>query len=408
MHTLMISDVYFPRINGVSTSIETFRQALGRHGVSSTLIAPAYPAGPASDGDDIVRIPSHYLPIDPEDRIMQRRHIRALLPRLREHPPALVHAQTPFIAHYAGLELAQALGVPCVGTYHTFFEEYLYHYVRYAPRRWMRALARDFSRRQCNALDAVIVPSSAMRDTLTRYGVTTPLHVLPTGIPCAGFHGGDGAQFRQRYGIDASRKVLLFVGRVAHEKNIELLLEATAALRARHPEVLLVITGEGPALSALRAHSRRLGIDDHVRFLGYLDRHRELHDCYRAADLFVFASRTETQGLVLLEAMAMGTPVVALAKMGTCDILNPERGCRIAPDSASGFAAVVDELLNDAPLRQRLAVEAHAYARTWSAEAMGERLVALYRQWGGLPASDETATDAVTAPDDPCYLMSLR
>ena len=390
MHTLMISDVYFPRINGVSTSIETFRHSLAKHAVTTTLIAPAYPAGDATHESAVLRIPSHYLPIDPEDRIMQRRHIRALLPRLRDNPPDLIHAQTPFIAHYAGLDLAQALGVPCVATYHTFFEEYLYHYIRYAPRRWMRALARHFSRRQCNALDAVIVPSSAMRDTLTGYGVTTPLHVLPTGIPCSGFHGGDGKLFRARYGIDASRKLLLFVGRVAKEKNIELLLEATARLRHAHPDVLLIVTGEGPALASLQALSSRLGIDDNVRFLGYLERHRELHDCYRAADLFVFASRTETQGLVLLEAMAMGIPAVALARMGTCDIVNPEQGCRIAPDSAEGFAAVVDGLLGDAPLRHRLALEAHAYARTWSADAMGGRLAALYREWTGLSAGMET------------------
>jgi len=325
---------------------------------------------------------------------MQRGRIRQLLPRFKEIAPSLVHIQTPFIAHYAGLELAQALGVPCVATYHTFFEEYLYHYVPFAPRAWMKAAARRFSRTQCNDLDAIVVPSTAMRDALSQYGVTRPMHVLPTGIPASGFHGGDGAYFRERFGIAADRKVLLFVGRVAHEKNIGLLIDMMSSLRQRHPDALLVVTGEGPALSGLRDQSKRLGLQDHVRFLGYLDRAQALHDCYRAADLFVFASRTETQGLVLLESMALGTPVVAVAEMGTRDILGPEKGCRIAPCEAQGFADVVDTVLNDTPLRQGLAQEAHDYARSWSAESMAERMANLYRTLVGAQTREAAAGKA--------------
>ncbi len=399
MNVLMLSDVYFPRINGVSTSIETFRQTLRAHAVETTLIAPTYP-NIRQDDDRILRIPSRYLPIDPEDRIMQRAQIRALLPQLRELAPQIVHVQTPFIAHYTGLELAQQLGVPCVATYHTFFEEYLYHYVPFAPRKWLRAAARRFSRTQCNALDAIVVPSSAMRDALIEYGVTQPMHVLPTGIPTQGFHGGDGGYFRERYQIAPDRKVLLFVGRVAHEKNIGQLIDMTDQLRKTQPDALLVVTGEGPALASLRAQCARRGLEQHVRFLGYLDRHDELHNCYRAADLFVFASHTETQGLVLLEAMALGTPVVAIAEMGTKDILGPQRGCRIAPDDAAGFARVVDDVLRDSDLRHRLALEAQDYARTWSADAMAGRLAALYREWSGTKA-EHTPVTACAAPIRP-------
>lgn len=385
MNVLMLSDVFFPRINGVSTSIDTFRRTLPEFGVESTLIAPAYPA-PWEDDERTVRTPSRYLPLDPEDRIMKRGHIRKLLPQLRELAPDVVHIQTPFVAHYAGLELAQALGVPCVATYHTFFEEYLYHYVPFAPRAWMKAAARRFSRTQCNDLDAIIVPSTAMRNALEQYGVTRPMHVLPTGIPCSGFHGGDGEYFRERYDISMDCKMLLFVGRVAHEKNIGLLIDMMITLRQRHPDAVLVVTGEGPALSSLRERCRRQGLEEHVRFLGYLDRAQALHDCYRAADLFVFASRTETQGLVLLESMALGTPVVAVAEMGTRDILGPQKGCRIAPCEPAGFAEVVASVLNDPALRNRLAQEAHDYARTWSAQVMAARMAAIYRELTGIDA----------------------
>ena len=185
-----------------------------------------------------------------------------------------------------------------VATYHTLFEEYLQHYAKLIPASWLRGQARGFSRRQCNALDAVVVPSTAMRERLDSYGVTSPLHVLPTGIPMVQFAGGDGARFRRQFGIAEARPMALFVGRVAHEKNIGFLLEALVhALKAR-PDTLLVIAGEGPAMADLKAQTVALGVEASVQFIGYLDRKQALPDCYAAADVFVFASRTETQGLV--------------------------------------------------------------------------------------------------------------
>lgn len=377
MNVLMISDVYFARINGVSTSIETFRNALHALGIRSTLIAPRY-ADDDETRPDLIRIASRPVPFDPEDRLMRRADLRALLPRLRTMAFDLVHVQTPFMAHYTGLEIARELGCPCIASYHTFFEEYLFHYLPWLPRALMRATARHFSRTQCNALDAVIVPSRAMADTLLRYGVRTSLHILPTGLPAQQFAPGDGNWFRQRYHIDPDRPLLLFVGRVAHEKNIGLLIEMLTALLSRHANALLLITGEGPALSSLQHQVERAGLEAHVRFLGYLDRRRELLDCYRAADLFVFASRTETQGLVLLEAMAQGTPVVALAEMGTRDILARQAGCRIAPADPALFAGIVSDLLDEPRALARMGEAARAYAHEWDTAAMAQRLLALY------------------------------
>lgn len=381
MNILMISDVFFPRINGVSTSIETFRNSLKARGIRSTLIAPTYPQHSTSSAGDIIRIPSRFIPLDPEDRMMQRAAIRDQIAALQGQRFDLVHIHTPFVAHYAGLELAKALDLPCVATYHTFFEEYLFHYVPFVPRAWLRGAARRFSRQQCNELDAVIVPSRAMADTLAAYGVSTPVHILPTGIPEHQFHGGDGCHFRQRYDIPKSRRLLLFVGRVAHEKNIDFLIDMVGELRRTEPAAMLLITGEGPALSSLRTKVERAGLGEHIRFLGYLDRHNELHDCYRAADLFVFASRTETQGLVLLEAMALGTPVVALAEMGTVDILAPQQGCRIAPNNPVRFAEIVAQLLSDRRQLQQLGSDARDYAQQWHTGEMSRRLGALYETW---------------------------
>ena len=227
MNVLMISDVYFPRVNGVSTSIQTFRRELTALGHEVDLISPAYPAPYAEDGHTL-RVASRFVPLDPEDRMMKPRNVRALLPRLRERRYDLVHIQTPFVAHYLGIEIADALGVQA------------------------------------------------------------PMHVIPTGIPMAEFSTGNGDVFRIRHGIEKNRPMLLFVG--------------------------------------------------------YLDRRGALFDCYRAADAFVFASRTETQGLVLLEAMALGVAVISTAVMGTPDIVGPKRGALVPEDNEADFARNIVKL----------------------------------------------------------------
>ena len=276
------------------------------------------------------------------------------------------------------MALSKRLGVPRVETYHTFFEEYLHHYVPVVPGAWTRALARRFSRAQCNDLDAVVVPSRAMRDVLREYGVQAPVEIIPTGIELERLSGGNGPAFRQRHGIPPERPVLVHVGRVAFEKNIDFLLRMLVRVRADVPDVLLVIAGEGPSSGHLRRLARRLALERNVLFLGYLDRRNVLLDCYCAGDAFVFASRTETQGLVLLEAMALGLPVVSTAVMGTRDILEAGRGALVPREDETEFAARVADLLRDPALRARLSREARDYAMEWSAPRMAARMLDLY------------------------------
>ncbi len=392
----MISDVYFPRVNGVSTSISVFRRELTRLGHEVTLIAPDYPGAVPEPG--ILRIPSRYLFIDPEDRIMGVRPLLALTGQLRAAQYDLVHIQTPFLAHWLGVRLARRLGLPTVETYHTFFEEYLYCYVSWLPREWLRGLARRVTRSQCNAVDAVVVPSSAMGEVLRRYGVTTRAAVLPTGIELDQFQAGDGARFRARYGIAPDRPVLLYVGRVAYEKNIGFLLEVAARVRQQHPSVLLVVAGEGPARPALERQAQALGLAESVLFVGYLDRAGELQECYRAGDLFVFASRTETQGLVLLEAMALGVPVVSTAVMGTRDVVRDGAGAAVAEDAVEPFAALTSALLADPERRATLAAAARRYAEEWSAGALAERMAEFYTQLIEVCASEPVPAERGSLP----------
>ena len=379
MRILMISDVYFPRINGVSTSIETFCKDLAEQNVDVTLIAPSYPASQNQFVGPVQRVSSRQVPFDPEDRLMRW---KPLLERLKEagrKEVDVIHIQTPFVAHYAGIRAGRMFGKPVVATYHTHFEEYIHHYLPVMPRPVLRGFARTLARSQCNELDAVVVPSKIMRDTLTDYGVTTAMHVLPTGIPISQFAGGNGASFRKLHGIAIDTPLALYVGRVAHEKNIGFLLKMAQKTVARLPNFLLMVAGEGPALPGLKRMAVSLGIEASVRFVGYLDRAQALPDCYAAADAFVFASKTETQGLVLLEAMAAGLPVYALSAMGTIDIVGPQRGAVSASENVSEFADGLIQLLGDHVKLEHMSREAKQFAESWSAPERARQLANLYR-----------------------------
>ena len=383
MRILMISDVYFPRINGVSTSIKTFKNELETLGHEVTLIVPAYTPEQNCDpvfDQTVIRVPSRYLWLDPEDRAMRWGNIFALREQLTHKQYDILHIQTPFIAHYVGVSLAKKLNIPRVETYHTYFEEYLYHYIPFLPKSWMKYVARHYTKTQCNDLDAVIVPSTAMQEVLVNYGVATHTEVLPTGIELDKFRNGDGEKFRKAYDIPMDRPTLVFIGRVAFEKNIDFLLRVVDQVRRSIPDVLLLIAGEGPALPHLKKLANTLRLNSNVLFLGYLDRNKELLDCYASGDAFVFASNTETQGLVLLEAMALGVPVVSTAVMGTKDILAPKKGALVCNETVNEFADNIIRLLKDPTLRATLSQEALDYVKTWSALSMAKKLLQFYEK----------------------------
>jgi glycosyltransferase involved in cell wall biosynthesis len=379
----MISDVYYPRVNGVSTSIKTFRQELQQLGYKIVLVVPDYGVEQLDDRD-IVRIPSRRVLGDPEDRMMQHKALNRFCRQLLPGQFDIVHIQTPFVAHYTGVKIAKQLQLACVESYHTLFEEYLYHYIPWLPKALLRYIARHFTRSQCKAVDAVIAPSRPMLQVLTEYGVNTAIEVIPTGMQMHQFTKADGKKFRKRYAIPENRPVLVHVGRIAYEKNIDFLMYMLQKTRQQIPEILLIIAGEGPALNNIKLLAQKLKLDKNVLFVGYLNRDSDLLDCYQAGDAFVFASKTETQGLVLLEAMALGVPVVSIAHLGTQDILGSQRGALVAEDNIDDFSAKVIRLLSDIQLRMHLGQDGKQYAAEWAADRLADTLSVLYQRLMGI------------------------
>jgi glycosyltransferase involved in cell wall biosynthesis len=292
----------------------------------------------------------------------------------------LIHIHTPFRAHRFGVVLSRRLGIPAVETYHTYFEEYVHHYIPVLPRSAGRMFARLVARRLARGVTAFVVPSFAVAESLKGYGIGIPLQVVPTGLELEEFSGGgDRLAFSERFEVDPQRPSMVYVGRVAFEKNIGMLLDVVERIRRTIPDILLIIAGEGPARRALEIRAGKMGLQRNVLFVGYLSRGRQLWDCFCAGDIFVFPSRTETQGLVLLEAMALGVPVVGYAELGAAEVLTGRSGGVVVEGDADAFAGSVLELLRDEDRRAALSARGLSYAREWSAHEMTRRMLNVYR-----------------------------
>ena len=377
MRILMVSDTYFPRVSGVASSIRSFRAGLARMGHEVHLLIPAYGVRDSVE-PGIFQVSSRRIPFYPEERLMTLSGCLRIATHLASRRYDVIHIQTPFMAHFWGCYLARRWGIPAVLSYHTYFEAYVGHYYPWIPNVLARYAIRGLSRIQCHGVHTVVVPSAAMAEVVAGYGVRTPIEVIPTGIDMPSPPGRRRAAFRALHGITPERPVLLYAGRLAPEKNLPFLLQVVARLRSALPDILLLFAGDGPIRASLESQSRRYGLSDSVRFLGYLDRDGALRDAYQAADLFVFSSLTETQGMVLLEALAARLPIVAIPALGVADLLASRQGSRGSAADPDSFGAECLAILRDPALRARLATEAGQLAARWSREAMSQRLIEVY------------------------------
>jgi 1,2-diacylglycerol 3-alpha-glucosyltransferase len=376
MKILMLSDVYLPRINGVTFAIKGIRKSLSRHNIDIDLIVPCYNRD-MEETPGIIRVPSYKIPFSPEDRLINYRAMRSTVMSIASNYD-LIHVQTPFVAHYIGVQAAKRYNKPVITTYHTLFEEYFQHYLPFISQKFLKRFVKRISRHQCQGLNGVIVPSQAIYDRLHEYGVTTPLHQIPTGIDVGHFSSGNRTIFRDQHGITHDQPVALYVGRVAREKNIELLMHSFTHVVSSQPEAMLLIAGDGPAMEELKELSYELNLTANIKFLGYVDNQEELPNCYAGADVFVFASRTETQGLVLLEAMAAGLPVVAIAEMGTIEILKGNPACLTPSPTMESFGEAMAKLLTNQQLCLAMSSTARDQSKSWSEDLTSQKLVDLY------------------------------
>ncbi len=369
----LFSECYHPMRNGVAVSVASFARTLAALGHQVTVFTAQHP-----DSDDqetnVFRFPSitlSYPVAYPLAIPIATGKARKLLEN--EHYD-LLHSNSAMLMGQVALTYHRRRHLPLVFTYHTMIEEYT-HYVP-LPKAWVRRSAIHISRDYANAADHIVVPAPHVAERLRGYRVVQPITVVPTGVDLDLIDQIPRGDFRATYDIPADVPLLVYAGRLAREKNVPRLLTAFRALTPHAPEAHLVLIGGGPSEAALRDQATALGLGDRVHLTGSIPRERLIQGL-READLFVFASTTETQGLVLGEAMACGVPVVAVTAPATRELIGAAEGLLV--DDADGpFADALRTLLADTPRRTRMGSAARARAATLSAAHSTARLLDVY------------------------------
>jgi len=373
----IFSESFTPIINGVSISIETFAKHLQALGCKLYFFAPRFP-GYQDKNSSVFRFPSFRFPHHPEYPIPI-----PFSPRIFKTFPSLsvdiVHPQTPFLLGWTAKYLARRNGAALVTTYHTFYEEYS-HYAYPLPSFLVKPFLRKLSRDFCNLCDAVVVPSKAAEQLLRSYGVYRPIEVIPTGLELDNWYKEENPSFpRLSLGIPPNAFLLTYVGRLAVEKNVQMLLFTLKKLLDKIPDVYLLFVGSGPQEEELKGLAEQLGINDKCRFLGFVDREK-VRDCLAASDIFLFPSKTETQGLAMAEALAMGVPVIAADSFGARETVRDGLDGFILSDGPDAFANAVEELLKNREKLNKMKEEAVKGAKRFSAEESARKLLALYER----------------------------
>ncbi len=374
MRVALFTNNYLPFRGGVTTSVETLRRGLENLGHRAWVFAPE-PRAPFSDPPGVFRYrsipaptyPGFSLPV-PFSRRMGRVAARLY--------PDLIHAQHPFLLGVTARRLARHARIPLVFTYHTRYEKYA-HYVP-LPQRLVAVLALHLSCRFADSADLVIAPSARIAGMLSDRGVRAPVAVVPTGVPLERFRPGDRERARRRLGLPLDGALSLYVGRLDREKSVERVIDAFGVIAGAIPDARLLLVGQGSHVEALRRRAQESPARERMRFQDAMAQ-EDLPPYYQAADLFLFASETETQGLVLAEAHACGLAAVAVRASGVEEVVSDGQTGVLTKPEARDLAEAAIGLLLDRGRRQAMGRKARAVAeRDFSAARQVDAMIGHY------------------------------
>jgi glycosyltransferase involved in cell wall biosynthesis len=379
VNVLMMTNTYLPHVGGVARSVASCTEELRRQGHRVVVVAPTYARLP--DGEvDVYRVPA-IANFNGSEFSLRLPVPVVLSTAFPDFEPDVVHAHHPFLLGDTALRAASVRKVPLVFTHHTMYEQYT-HYLP-ATSEAVKNFAVHLPTGYANLCDHVIAPSASLAAVLRERGVEAPITPIPTGIDPKLFAEGDGGAAREKYGIPKGAFVVGHVGRLAPEKNLGFLARAVASFVRARPEAHFLVVGGGPAEADVRAAFAEAGAAGRLHLTGPLQG-QALADAYHAMDVFAFASKTETQGMVLAEAMTAGVPVVALGAPGARDVVADGQNGRLLKDEEpAAFAAALAELADVPQRRRQLAEGARATAEEWALERCAGRLLDVYAQLVG-------------------------
>ncbi len=337
MNIGLFTDTYYPEINGVANSVYTLKKELEERGHNVYVITTTTPGSPKHEYN-VFRV--HSMPfVFMRDRRVGMVYQRKLASLIRKLNLDIIHTHTEFSMRLFALIMAKELRIPLVHTYHTIYEDYTHYFAPIAIlNNSAKAFARFYTRRCCNFVEEVIVPTEKVQDLLTSYNVYRNINVIPTGIELKKFYRGNYSEeeirtVKEKIGVHEHEKVILYIGRVSPEKDIDKLLRALPKYKEKHEDVRFVIVGTGPDMDNLKNCVNELNLNDMVIFAGEKP-WDQIALYYQIGDVFVSASQSETQGLTYFEAMAAGLPVVAKKDDCLKDILK---------DGYNGYQFTTDE-----------------------------------------------------------------
>ncbi len=404
----MFSDCYYPRVNGVVVSVHSFVQELVGRGHVVKVVTVEYPDDYefSKDGNpdtglidspnfSLDRLSSKEIIFSKEDRLVRVKQWRLMKRILDEFQPDIIHINSEWLVGYFGAIYARHRRVPCIFTFHTLWEDYIQNYAPILREKISKKIGRDIVKFYLKSANHILVPTPHTAEAVRKYGIDTPVELLPTGIPESMFAVDDERLERVRSDLFSrfpelrERRILLFAGRVAKEKNLPFLLPVLRRVnqllqeqglqgQAGQKRAALLVAGDGHFMAELRELVAEEGLDRDLFYLGYIGRD-DLACLYHLADVFTFPSKTETQGLVTVEAMAAGLPVVAIGEMGTVDVMQGDNGGFMVVEDVEVFSQRVFQLLVDASLHRSKGGEGLLWSRRWSMSALTDRLELAYQ-----------------------------
>lgn len=372
----IFTDSYKPYTSGVVSSISTFKEELTRLGHEIHIFAPSYPHYTEAE-ENVYRFYSIPSPTNP-DYTLAIPVYPGMSMLIKSLQLDLIHVHSPFTMGRVGLRYARKYSLPLLFTYHTRYDQYV-HYVPLA-HDLAKEVTIKYSSHFCNNCDHIIAPTKEIREIIKSFEVKTPVSVIPSGVPLDKYKGGDAGWLRRNYPIPDKNSILLFVGRLTQEKNIPFLIESFKEVKERLPYTTLVIIAQGPMEEELKemVTAMELSLDHDVIFTGALP-FESLVNAYYSADLFVFSSLTETQGLVLIEAMAAGLPVAAVSASGVKEMVDNGVDGLLTPNDTAALAGAICKILGDKKLYLSLQANARKKAQKLSCRNMALKLEQVYQ-----------------------------
>lgn len=378
MKITFFTNTFLPHVGGVARSCQTFLEDFRAEGHRVLVVAPEFAEGraPRAIERSTERVPA-VQNFNGSDFSVRLPLGAALSTRLARFRTDVIHAHHPFLLGDTALRVAAERGVPVIFTHHTLYEQYT-HYVPFDSPR-LKEFVIDLSTRFANCCDGVIAPSESLAELIRQRGVTVPIKVVPTGIDTKQMASGDRRRGRRRWKLPEDAVVIGHVGRLAPEKNLSYLGEALTRVLAREPRAWLLVVGDGPSREEMEQRFAAAGVADRVRFAGKQSG-RTLHDAYAAMDGFAFASHSETQGMVLAEAMAAGNAVVALDAPGAREIVRDARNGRLLAADAprEAMARALLQLARNAKRREAWRAEARRTAAEFDRKVSARKALEFY------------------------------